>query len=180
MYMSSMNSGSVKSVARTIKEMMDTADAASAKTNAHNALLHQMKKILADGYTLYFKAHTFHWNVEGSNFPQYHEFFNKVYEDVYDRLDPIAEQMRSLGAYAPISLKDLLAMSSIKEASSIPSPNEMFKQLHADNEYFIGCLTTGYKLAEAAQHIGLSNFLQDLVDKHTKLSWMIASTSKGA
>ena len=38
-------------------------------------LIEVMKKVLADTFALYLKAHNYHWNVEGPNFPQYHEFF---------------------------------------------------------------------------------------------------------
>jgi DNA-binding ferritin-like protein len=35
-------------------------------------LITQLKTILGTNFALYFKAHSFHWNIEGSNFPQYH------------------------------------------------------------------------------------------------------------
>ena len=50
-----------------------------------------MKKVLADTFALYLKAHNYHWNVEGSNFPQYHEFFGNLYKELHDAVDPIAE-----------------------------------------------------------------------------------------
>ena len=43
-------------------------------------LIEQMKVTLASTFTFYLKAHAFHWNVEGSNFPQYHEFFGDIWE----------------------------------------------------------------------------------------------------
>ena len=143
-------------------------------------LVTQIKKILADGYAFYFKAHTYHWNVEGSNFPQYHDFLSKIYEQVFASLDPIAEEIRALGAYAPTSLSQLLQMSSISEANGVPSPVEMLSTLSSDNEKIIQGLTAGYRMAESANEPGLSNFLQDHIDKHKKLAWMITSTLKGA
>ena len=37
-------------------------------------LIEQMKVALASTFAFYLKAHNFHWNVEGPNFPQYHSF----------------------------------------------------------------------------------------------------------
>ena len=37
-----------------------------------------MKKLLADTFALYLKCHQYHWNVEGINFPQYHECFGSL------------------------------------------------------------------------------------------------------
>jgi starvation-inducible DNA-binding protein len=39
-----------------------------------------LKKVLANTFVMYFKTHTYHWNVEGMFFPQLHEFFGNLYE----------------------------------------------------------------------------------------------------
>jgi starvation-inducible DNA-binding protein len=170
---------SIHSVAETIRTMMREQTAVNMQEETSIQLVNQMRKILADAYVLYFKAHTFHWNVEGSNFPQYHEFFGKIYTEVQGKLDSIAEEIRSLGAYAPTSLRELLAIASLSESTGIQSPPQMLSALAVDNDKVIVGLNEGYRLAEAAKEVGLSNFLQDLIDKHKKLAWMITSTLKG-
>lgn len=172
----SLSDKRTKNVAEAVRKVMGLTN---LKENVSMELVTQMKKILADGYVFYFKAHTFHWNVEGSNFPQYHDFFSEIYEEVFDNLDPIAEQIRALGAYAPTALSQLLTMTSLTEAAGVPSPQQMVNDLLSDNEKVIQGLIAGYKLAESANELGLSNFLQDLVDKHKKLSWKLTSTGKG-
>lgn len=42
-------------------------------------LAEQMKVLLASTFSLYLKAHNYHWNVTGPNFGQYHEFFGDLY-----------------------------------------------------------------------------------------------------
>jgi len=59
-------------------------------------LIDQMKVVLADTFAMYLKAHMFHWNVTGPNFPQLHEFFGDLYEELHGAVDPIAEQIRTL------------------------------------------------------------------------------------
>ena len=39
---------------------------------------------------MYVQAHGYHWNIEGQDFKQYHEFLLEIYEDVYDSIDPIS------------------------------------------------------------------------------------------
>ena len=70
---------------------------AIAKQAAHKELDHQLSKVLADGYAFYFKTHAFHWNIEGSDFPQYHTFYDTLYGDVSDTIDKLAEYIRILG-----------------------------------------------------------------------------------
>ena len=66
-----------------------------------------MKVLLANQTFMYNKAHVFHWNVEGIEFPQYHGFFGELYGELYSAIDPIAEQIRALGEYAPVSIHEL-------------------------------------------------------------------------
>ena len=61
-------------------------------------LIEQMKIILGTNFGLYFKAHSFHWNVEGPDFAQYHGFLGDFYDSVFDQTDSIAEHIRALGS----------------------------------------------------------------------------------
>ena len=134
---------------------------------------------MAGAFVFYFKAQTFHWNVEGPNFPQYHDFFGTVYTTVYGSIDRLAEEIRMLGSYAPTSLADVLQKSGISESTDVQSTQAMFNTLLADNKTIMNGLTEGFKMAEEAGELGLANYLQDLLDNHKKLAWMISSTSKG-
>ena len=59
-------------------------------------LAETLKTLLATSYALSIKAQHFHWNVEGPDFPQYHEFFGNYYEEVYGSIDKLAEIIRQL------------------------------------------------------------------------------------
>ena len=52
-----------------------------------NDIISELRLILALSYHMYYKAHSSHWNIEGADFPQYHEFFGDIYEAVYDSID---------------------------------------------------------------------------------------------
>ena len=141
-------------------------------------LIEQMKIILGTNFGLYFKAHTFHWNVEGPDFAQYHGFLGDFYESVFDQTDDIAEHIRALGSYTPTSLARMIELSKIDELSAIPSPLVMMSELLAANTAYILELRTGIAIADAADEPAVSNFLQDLLDKHQKHGWMLRSFTK--
>jgi len=141
-------------------------------------LINLLKKVLADTFTFYLKSHNFHWNVEGSNFPQYHEFYGNVYEDLHGAVDVIAEQIRALDAYAPGTMAEFLDMTEIEEQPERLDGVAMANELAGDNDKVIKTLELCDKLANQFEQIGLSNFLQDRIDKHKKLGWMLRSISK--
>jgi starvation-inducible DNA-binding protein len=141
-------------------------------------LIEQLKTILGTNFGLYFKAHSFHWNIEGADFVQYHKFLGKLYEQVFNNTDLIAEKIRMLGSYAPTSLSRMLELSDIEESQSIPEAINMFRELEKDNERFIIHIRAGIVAADAANEPAISNFLQDLLDQHQKHAWMFRSIIK--
>ena len=143
-------------------------------------LVQYLREALANTFVMYFKAHQFHWNVEGPNFPQYHSFLGDLYEELQGAVDPIAEQIRTLDQYAPTSMAAMLAMSAVTEALTIAQPREMFTSLNNDNMIVMLTLTKAYEKAEELGHLGISNFLQDRLTAHEKHGWMLRATSKNA
>ena len=137
-----------------------------------------MKVVLASTFAFYLKAHNFHWNVEGPDFAQYHEFLGNLYEEAFGAVDPIAEHIRALNSYAPGSLTRFAQLSVIDDQINIPNALKMIKELEMDNNKLKDELTKAYKLAETANEAGLSNFLQDRIDIHAKHGWMLRSIGK--
>jgi starvation-inducible DNA-binding protein len=141
-------------------------------------LIEQLKVILGTNFGLYFKAHSFHWNVEGSDFVQYHKFLGKLYEQVFNNTDLIAEKIRALGAYAPTGLDRMLELCDIQDNENIPPAIGMLTQLKSDNDRFIIHLRAGIVLADQAGEPAISNFLQDILDQHQKQVWFLSSLIK--
>lgn len=144
-----------------------------------SSLVTQLNKIMADSMLFYFKAHSFHWNVEGPNFNDYHAFFSTVYTQAFESVDPIAEFIRQLGSYAPNSLGQLINTANLKELNSKPGDAmEMFRALKADNDNIMVGLKAGRSTADAGGYTDIANFLDDLIGKHRKLDWMLTSLLK--
>jgi len=143
-----------------------------------NELIEKMKVVLASTFAFYLKSHGFHWNVEGVYFPQLHSFFETIYTDAWKAVDKIAEEIRTLDAYAPGSLSRLLQLSVVEDQINIPTALKMVKELEINNNALINELRTAQKLAEKTDCVGLANFLQDRIDKHHKHAWMLRSITK--
>jgi starvation-inducible DNA-binding protein len=152
--------------------------AMAAGADAPSNLVSQLRQVMANNFVFYFKAHSFHWNVEGPNFPQYHEFLEGVYTNAFGAVDRIAEEIRALGEYAPMSLNEMLNTSSLMENTSQRNAMSMFSILSEDNQNILGGLLATQKMAEAANQVGLANYLQDLYDSHKKLAWMLSAIQK--
>ena len=137
------------------------------------ALIEQMKVVLASVFSLYLKSHNYHWNVTGPNFAQYHSFLSDVYTEVHGSIDVYAEHIRALGAYAPGSLKRFSELTKISDEVAIPSAKFMFIRLAADNEVILDELRTAANMAEALKEHGVLNFIEGQIDAHEKLQWKL-------
>ena len=139
-------------------------------------LVEKMKVVLASTYAAALKAQAYHWNVIGPDFPQLHEFFATVYEDYQGAVDPLAEHIRQLDAFAPQTLTRMKELSIIMEDEKVPTAEKMVSNLLTCNENISNLVVEAYEMAEAQKMYGLSNYLQDRITAQMKLNWMIKAT----
>jgi starvation-inducible DNA-binding protein len=137
-----------------------------------------LKVLLASTQSFAIKSQNFHWNVEGSKFPEYHKFFNKLYEDVSDTIDPIAEYIRILGAYTPGSLTRYAELSVIQDQTKIPRAELMFAESLHDCEEMIRLVVTMFDEAANEKQHGIENYMAELQDLYGKKAWFIRSILK--
>ena len=142
-------------------------------------LINKLKEVQANTFQMYAQAHGYHWNVEGILFKQLHAFFLEIYEDVFDAIDPISENLRKLDVYAPFGAAAWLrnATITINDLENL-SPTQMLTELQQTNEMLINQLMTAFNLASAANQQGIANFLAERIDKHQFWRWQIRATLK--
>ena len=142
-------------------------------------LADSLKTLLATEYAFVIKAQFFHWNVEGPDFAQLHEFFGELYEEVYDNsIDKTAEYIRTLDDYAPGSFERFLELSRISGQTKVPRARLMIEELLANNEQMIELLNETFAVAEQENQQGIANFIAERIDAHGKHGWMLRSFLK--
>lgn len=138
-----------------------------------------LKTLLATEYAFVIKAQLFHWNVEGPDFAQLHDFFGEIYQEVYDNsIDKTAEYIRVLDDYTPGSFERFQELSVIKGQTRIPRARLMIEELLANNEQMIDLLNQTFVQAEQENQQGIMDFLAQRIDAHGKHSWMLRSFLK--
>jgi starvation-inducible DNA-binding protein len=138
-------------------------------------LVERLKVVLATAFSLYLKAHNYHWNVTGPNFGEYHNFFSDYYTAVHASTDLYAEHIRILGAYTPGSLKRFIELTMISDEVAIPSPKFMFVRLASDNLLFLNELRSLANLADTMGERGLVATLETQIQYHEKIQWMMTA-----
>ncbi|MGE5086156.1 MAG: Dps family protein [Bacillota bacterium] len=145
---------------------------ASEQTNT----IEDMKRTLADEYSLQVKTQNFHWNVEGPLFFSLHKLFEEQYNKIAEFVDESAELLRSLNSPAPGSFSDFKKLTSINECSETKiSTSKMIDMLAADHTSLAQLYKARLEQAEAEEEISAVTLYEDLIKFHEKSAWMIRS-----
>ena len=139
-----------------------------------------LKTYLASTFSYYLKAHYFHWNVEGPDFGELHEFFSNIYEDAFGAVDPIAEFIRTTEEYAPGSLGRYLELTQIQDQTKVPRARLMLEELLADTQTMIDLSLAVFNDATSAGRQDVANFAADRQAVHGKYMWQLKSYLKDA
>lgn len=140
-------------------------------------LIQLMLTAFANNFTFYLKAHNFHWNVAGPDFPEHHEFLGEVYDAAQDQIDEYAEQLRRIGAFPQGDFRNIVNNTTLNDpADTNGDVMMMYQQLLTDSETIVAGLQDTYDQAGIQREYGLQNYLADEIDRHRKLQWMLKST----
>jgi starvation-inducible DNA-binding protein len=101
-----------------------------------------------------------------------------MYEEIYSSVDQYGEEIRALGDYAPGSFTRYVELSEVEDETKIPAALSMIERLYSDHQLIIAVIERAYELAEREHKHGLSNFLAERLDAHSKHSWMLSATLK--
>jgi len=137
-----------------------------------------LKTLLGTQFAYYVKSHGFHWNVESRDFYQYHKFFQKIYEDAYSAVDPLAEYIRTLEEYSPGSMERFLELSVVPGQTKVPRAQLMIEELLADSETIVDLLNQCFAAATNENKQDIANFIAERLSQQNKFAWQLRSTLK--
>ena len=132
-----------------------------------------LSKLLADTFMLYFKTHTFHWNVRGPLFRTLHLMFEEQYNALWMSTDIIAERIRSLDSDAPCTLAQFSKLTIMKEEAKIPKAMDMVKILAEDHAKIVKTAKEAFKAAEEAEDEPTQDLLIERINYHETTLWML-------
>jgi len=135
------------------------------------ALAVELQDLLDNVSEYYITAHQFHWNVVGPDFAEFHKFFNKIYNDAWNSLDGLAENIRKL---------DQMVDIQFGQPDQCNNVQEMLGCLSDMNTALIDQYKNTIDCADKYREQGILNFLADRLDTHQMFQWQISSFLKSA
>jgi starvation-inducible DNA-binding protein len=134
---------------------------------------HILSQYLADTFYLYFKTHSFHWNVTGSHFYPLHKLFDEQYTSLHSSIDEIAERIRSIDCLVPASFVKLQSLSALQDVPENLDSAGMVSCLLKDHEATIRNLRGWIQEIGELNDVSNQDFLISRLAEHEKMAWFL-------
>ena len=136
----------------------------------------QLTQVFNDNFVAYFRSHAAHANVTGRNFRSDHKLLQGVYERRQAEIDRLGELLRSLDAYMPCGIQDVIADSHIDADPIEGTADELLESVRGDLEQLKECYEELMAISSEEGHEEIANYAQDQILDLAKSIWMLRST----
>jgi starvation-inducible DNA-binding protein len=136
----------------------------------------ELIKTFATSFVTYYKSHAAHWNTTGRNFYSDHKLLNKIYNDIWNSVDDIAEIARTLQIQVPSVLADVIADSDVMDMDIDGDSENYLESVYDDLETLIDVFHDLESVTDSIEYSHINNFAQDRVRTLQKFCWMLRST----
>lgn len=141
-------------------------------------LLELLNREVANLGVFYIKLHNYHWLVKGPQFYQLHELFEKLYDEMTEHMDVVAERILMLEDKPLATLKEFLQVATIKEATGNETNMGMVEVTLNDLKLLDKELNEAIKLAQDLEDEVTVDLLLGIKSSFQKHIWMLKSVLK--
>ena len=129
---------------------------------------------LANLNVLYRKVQNYHWNIVGTGFFSVHAKLEEYYDALNEQIDDVAERILSIGGRPLGTLKDYLAVSTIKEAENKEiSIADAVADVKKEFEAMLQFVKEVQETADAEHDYGTSAMVDEYISSYEKNLWML-------
>ncbi len=108
-----------------------------------------LRRLLADVFTLYVKTKNFHWHIRGRHFRDYHLLLDEHAVQIFAMTDDIAERARKIGATTIRSISDIARHQRLEDNNEdMVTPEDMLRELETDNQHLMRSLRSTHEVCD--------------------------------
>ena len=154
---------------------MSTLNTIGLDAKKSEELSNKLNDLLAN-YTLFYQnVRGYHWNVKGEKFFELHVKFEELYNNLFLKIDEIAERILTLGHTPNHKSSEYLKTSEISETKEV---NDGFKAVANILNAFQTLLTKQRVILNLSGEIddeGTNSMMSDYIREQEKLVWMYSA-----
>ena len=134
--------------------------------------------LVSDLNVMFVKLHHHHWYVTGVQFYAMHELFETLYKEMNTLYDDVAERLITIGGKPASTLKDYLALTTIKEAEGFLKPLEMIQSVLDDLSHLTQIVKNALVEAQELNDEVTADMMIGALASFEKHIWMLQAMLK--
>jgi starvation-inducible DNA-binding protein len=123
----------------------------------------------------YINARSYHWNIKGEKFFELHLKFEELYNDLFLKIDEVAERVLTLGSTPSHTYTQYLKDSTIQESGKITQGREAVEGVLAGYRNLLVIERQLLELSAEAGDEGTNALMSDYIRQQEKMVWMYSA-----
>lgn len=144
-------------------------------TEQSKLLAEKLNFLLADYATFYQNVRGFHWNIRGEKFFELHAKFEELYDDLFLKIDEVAERVLTLGRTPLHTFEDFMQASNIKPEKDVTLGSDCVSSILDSFEKIILRQREILNFSSEANDEGTNALMSDYIREQEKLVWMYSA-----
>lgn len=159
------------------EEVSKEASAEEAKVEEQDATeaAAAVQKVLNEMIVLGFATQRAHWNVVGVDFQEYHALFAAIYEDIFDSIDNVAEEIRKMDVMVA-NLTNMVMSAGFKDDHETSDARALTQDILNKNMMLNETVLAAFAACTAANAQGTADLMAARDGMHKKWSWQLKSS----
>ena len=137
----------------------------------------ELRRLLADIFTLYVKTKNFHWHMSGPHFRDYHLLLDEHGTQIFAMTDALAERARKIGGPTIKSISDIAKHQRLQDNNADRvTPEAMVAELRADNLELTRTLRSTHELCDKHGDVATASLIENWIDETERRTWFLSET----
>ncbi len=138
-------------------------------------LIYKLNDLLANYQVFYTNVRGYHWNIKGDKFFELHIKFEELYNDLFAKIDEVAERIVTLGGTPEHNYSEYLKISEVEESGVV---SDGFEAVHGIIDSFRKILKRErdiLDMSDEAGDEGTNSLMSDFITEQEKTVWMYSA-----
>jgi starvation-inducible DNA-binding protein len=135
----------------------------------------ELRRLLADAFTLYLKTKNFHWHMTGRRFRDYHLLLDEHAEQIFAMTDDIAERARKIGGTTLRSIGDISRHQRLADNDDENvTAKVMLTNLKGDNQALTRYFRSAHEICDKHNDVATASLIEVWIDQTERRTWFLS------
>jgi starvation-inducible DNA-binding protein len=154
---------------------MDNLNRIGLATDKSKELAALLNDLLANYSTFYQNTRGYHWNISGHKFFELHLKFEELYNDLFVKIDEVAERILTLGHTPKHKFTDYLGVTEVPESNEVTDGDKAIEQILNAFKILLTKQRHILALSGEIEDEGTNAQMSDYIREQEKLVWMYSA-----